>query len=131
MIYIKAVAKGEPDAAPLAKFFQYIDSTDEVILQHSIEMVKDKIDKNLKLNVNEAFLLYAYFVANQMRAKKKAAEIEKDAKSLLSPGQVMIGVPETLRIVTFDAIVDGKREWVTLQEPMSVSSYVMAANHQG
>ncbi|AIF84946.1 urea amidohydrolase (urease) gamma subunit [Candidatus Nitrososphaera evergladensis SR1] len=131
MIYIKAVAKGEPDAAPLAKFFQYIDSTDELILKHSIEMVKDKMDRNLKLNVNEAFLLYAYFVATQVRAKKKAAEIEKDANSLLSSDQVMIGVPETLRTITFDAIVDGKREWITLQEPMSVSSYVMANNSSG
>jgi urease subunit gamma len=126
MIYIKAVAKGEPDAAPFAKIFQYSDSTDELILQHSMEMIKDKIGKNMKLNVNEAFLLYAYFVATQVRARKKAAEIEKDARSLLSPSQVMIGVPETLRIITLDVIVDKRREWMTLQEPISVSGYVMA-----
>nr|WP_294808329.1 urease subunit gamma [uncultured Nitrososphaera sp.] len=128
MIYIKAVARGEPDAASLARVFQYTDSTDELIFQHSIEMAKDKLDRNLKLNVNEAFLLYAYFVATQVRAKKKATEIEKDAKSLLSPDRVMIGVPETLRIITFDAIVDGRREWVTLKEPISISGYVMANN---
>ncbi|MEO9363406.1 MAG: urease subunit gamma, partial [Nitrososphaera sp.] len=92
------------------------------------EMAKDKLDGNLKLNVNEAFLLYAYFVVTQVRAKKKAAEIEKDARSLLSQARVMIGVPETLRVITFDAIVDGKREWVTLKEPIPVSGYVMASN---
>lgn len=119
MIYIRAVARGEPDAAPLARIFQYVDSTDELILQHSMEMAKEKLDSNLKLNVNEAFLLYAYFVATQVRAKKEAAEIERAARLLLSPGQVMIGVPETLGVVTFDAIVDGKRKWVALREPIS------------
>ncbi len=125
MIYIKAVAKGEPGAAPLAKIFQYVDSTDELFLRHSMAMSKDKLDKNLKLNVNEAFLLYADFVVTQVRARKEAAEIEKGAKLLLSPGQVMIGVPETLRVIAFDAIIDGKREWVILHEPLSRPVQVM------
>ena len=126
MIYIKAMAKGEPDTAPLAKIFQYSDSTDELILKHSVEMVKDRLDKNLKLNVNEVFLLYANFVATQIRAKKKVDWIETSACSLISPSQVMIGVQETLRIITFDAIVDGRREWLTLKEPLAVSRRKLA-----
>ncbi len=126
MIYIKATVKGEPDVAPFTKVFQYSDATDELILQHSVQAVKDKLDRNLKLNVNEALLLYAYLAATQLRAKKRASEIEDDAKSLLSPMQVMVGVPETLRTIRFDAIVDGRREWLTLREPMRTSAYVMA-----
>lgn len=126
MIYIKATVKGEPDAAPFAKVFQYSDATDELILQHSVQAVKDKLGKNGKLNVNEALLLYAYLVATQLRARKRAAEIENDARALLSPERVMIGVPETLRTVRFDAIVDGRREWITLREPIQTSAYVMA-----
>ncbi|WP_415281678.1 urease subunit gamma [Candidatus Nitrososphaera sp. FF02] len=126
MIYIKATVKGEPDAAPFAKVFQYSDATDELILQHSVQAVKEKLDKNGRLNVNEALLLYAYLVATQLRARKRVAEIEKDARALLSPERVMIGVPETLRTVRFDAIVDGRREWITLREPMQTSAYVMA-----
>lgn len=126
MIYIKATVKGEQDVAPFTRVFQYSDATDELILQHSTEMVKEKLDKSLKLNVNEALLLYAYFAATQLRARKHAADVEKNAKSLLSPERVMVGVPETLRTIRFDAIVDGRREWITLKEPMQTSAYVMA-----
>jgi urease gamma subunit len=61
-----------------------------------------------------------------VRSKKRAAEIENDAKTVLSPSQVMVGVPETLRTIRIDAIVDGRREWLTLKEPMQTSAYVMA-----
>ncbi|MEM3160273.1 MAG: urease subunit gamma [Nitrososphaera sp.] len=127
MIYIKATARGEPDALPLARTFQYADKDDELILHHSVEMVKEKLLKNMKLNVNEALLLYAYFVTSQMRAKKHTGAIEKDAKAVLSAGQVMIGVPETLRTIAFDAVVDGRRDWVVLKEPIPSSGYIMAA----
>lgn len=126
MIYIKATVKGEPDVPPFARVFQYSDATDELILQHSVQAAKYKLDKNMKLNVNEALLLYAYMVVTEVRSKKRAVEIENDAKTLLSPEQVMVGVPETLRTIRFDAIVDGKREWLTLKEPMQTSAYVMA-----
>lgn len=127
MIYIKATAKGEPDAPPLFRTFRYADEGDELILHHSVEMAREKLLKNMKLNVNEALLMYAYFVAGQMRAKKGAGEIEKDAKAILSAGQVMIGVPETLRTIAFDAVVDGRRDWVVLREPIPSSGYMMAA----
>lgn len=127
MIYIKATAKGEPDVPPLAKTFQYSDESDELILHHSVEMIREKLLKNMKLNVNEALLLYAYFVASQMRAKKRAGTIEKDAKTVLSANQVMVGVPETLRTIAFEAVVDGRRDWVVLKEPVPASGYIMAA----
>lgn len=127
MIYIKATAKGEPEAPALTRTFQYADATDELILQHSVEMVREKLLKNLKLNVNEAMLLYAYFVACEIRAKKHAGTIENDAKTVLNAGQVLVGVPETLRTISFDAVVDGRREHVVLSEPVPASGYIMAA----
>jgi urease gamma subunit len=126
MIYIKATVKGEPDVPSFTKIFQYTDATDELILQHSVQAAKDKLGKGLKLNVNEALLLYAYLAATQLRAGKRVSEIEENAKSLLSPAQSMVGVPETLRTIRFDAVVDGRREWLTLKEPMRTSAYVMA-----
>lgn len=127
MIYIKAVAKGEPDAPALTRIFQYPDGTDELILHHSVEMAKEKLEKNMKLNVNEALLLYAYHVASGVRAKKRAGVIEKSARQVLSAGQVLVGVPETLRTISFDAIVDGRREWVVLKQPIPAPGYIMAA----
>jgi urease gamma subunit len=127
MIYIKATVKGEPDVPPLTRVFRYADKTDELILHHSVEMAREKLGKNMKLNVNEALLLYAYFVASEMRAEKRVGMIEKNAKTILSSGQAMVGVPETLRVLVFDAVVDGRREWVVLRQPISASGYIMAA----
>lgn len=127
MIYIRATAKGEQDMPPLVRIFQYPDDTDEIILRHSVEMTKEKIEKNMKLNVNEALLLYTYHVAGAVRAKKRVSVIEKSARRVLSEKQVLIGVAETLSKIHFDAIVDGRREWVVLKEPIPTSSYIMAA----
>ncbi len=127
MIYIKATVKGEPDAPPLTRVFQYSDETDELILRHSIGIAEEKLEKNMKLNVNEALLLYANHVALGVRAKKRAGVIEKNARSLLSANQVLVGVPETFRFISFDAVVDGRREWVVLKEPIPASGYIMAA----
>jgi hypothetical protein len=41
----------------------------------------------------------------------------------------MIGVPETLRKITFEAIVDNmpKKQIITFDEPMPTSSYILTA----
>lgn len=126
MIYVKATVKGEPDMAPFTKVFQYSDETDELILHHSIEMVREKLGKKMKINVNEALLAYCHYVIMQVRASKRAGAIEKGASGVLSAGQVMIGVPETLRAVAFDAIVDERRVQVTLNQPIPATGYAMA-----
>jgi urease gamma subunit len=127
MIYIKATVKGEADAPPLTRIFQYSDATDELILHHSVGMVKERLEKNMKLNINQVLLLYAYHVAVGVRTKKRAGAIEKSAGSILSPRQVLVGVPETLRTILFDVVVDGRREWVVLEDPIPASEYIMAA----
>jgi urease gamma subunit len=127
MIYVKVTVKGEPDVAPFTRVFQYSDKTDELILHHSVEAVKERLGRQLKINVNEALLIYCHYVAIQMRAKKRAGTIEKDAKDILQAEQVMIGVPETLRTISLDAIVDERRVQVTLNQPVSATGYNMAA----
>ncbi|MGI0005168.1 MAG: urease subunit gamma, partial [Nitrososphaera sp.] len=123
MIYMKATVKGEPDAAPFTKVFQYIDETDELILHHSVEMVREKLGKKMKINVNEALLVYCNYVAAQVRAKKSVGAIEKEVSDVLSSEQVMIGVPETLRTIALDAIVDKTRVQVTLSHPVAATGY--------
>jgi urease gamma subunit len=128
MIYIRTVARGEPEVPPLVKIYQYSDSTDELILKHSVGMVQEKLGKKMRINVNEAMLLYCNYIVGQMRAKKHAGTIEKDTKGILSAEQVMIGVPETLRTIRLDAIVDGRREWLTLKEPIPASKNMLVAD---
>lgn len=126
MIYIEALAQGELNARPIARTFQYSDGTDELILRHSIEMVEEKLEKKMRINVNEALLAYCSYVTGKMRAKAPAAAIEKGARDLLSAKQVMIGVPETLRTIALDAIVDNRRERITIREPIPSTEYVTA-----
>lgn len=127
MIYIKVTTTGERDAPPLTRIFQYTDENDELILHHSVEMARSKLGKNMQLNVNEALLLYVHHVASEVRVKKHAGVIEKSARSILSAGQVLVGVPETLRIIALDAVVEGRHEWIVLKEPIPISRYIMAA----
>jgi urease gamma subunit len=126
MIYVKATVKGEQDVAPFTKVFQYSDDTDEMILHHSIEMVREKLGKGMKINVNEALLAYCHYAITQMRANKRAGAIERGARGVLTPEQVMIGVPETLRTVALDAIVGKRRVQVTLNQPVPATGYTMA-----
>lgn len=126
MIYIRVTAHGEPDAPPLVRVYQYVDSDDKLILQHSAGAVREKLGKGMKVNINEAILLYCQHVVAGMRADKRAAVIEKSARDVLAKEQAMVGVAETLRIVALDAVVDGRREMITLTEPIPPTGYIMA-----
>jgi urease gamma subunit len=127
-IYIRATAHGEPDTPPLVRVYQYSDRDGDelIILEHSAAMVQEKLGKGMKVNVNEALILYCRHVATSMRAKKRASVIEKSARNVLVADQVMVGVPETLRTIALDAVVDGRREVIILKEPIPSAGYVMA-----
>jgi urease gamma subunit len=128
MIYVKATVKGEQDMALFTRVFQYSDETDELILHHSVEMVNEKLGKKGRINVNEALLAYCHYVASQLREGRRAGAIEKGASKILSAEQVMIGVPETLRTIALDAIVDERRVQLTLNQPIAATGgYAMAA----
>ena len=126
MIYIRATAHGELDVPPMVRVYQYSDGDDELILEHSTAMVQEKLGRGLKINVNEAMLLYCHHITREMRAKKRAEAIEKNVKNVLVADQVMVGVPETLRIIMLDAVVDGRREVITLREALPSAGYIMA-----
>jgi urease subunit gamma len=91
------------------------------------ERIKEKLAQNLKINTNESLLLYCAYVVSELRAHKSIDSIEKNASRILSTDKVMIGVPETLRKITFEAIVDNmpKKQIITFDEPMPTSSYIL------
>ena len=61
-----------------------------------------------------------------MRDRKSQDEIENSAHGIVSSDQVLIGVPETLREMSFDVIVDDFPEQrIKLFEPMKISNYMM------
>ena len=128
MIKIKAQVKGEPDAPPLIRVFEYKDKSDDLIFYSTVEIIKQKIARNLKINANESLIMYCAYVVSELRAHKSINSIEKNASKILSTDKVMIGVPETLRKIRLEAMIDNMpKKQITLDEPMPTSSYILTA----
>ena len=128
MIDIKAEIKGEPDTPPLIRVFEYKDKSDDLIFYSTVEIIKQKIARNLKINANESLIMYCAYIVSELRAHKSINTIEENASKILSTDNVMIGVPETLRKITFEAMVDNMpKKQITLDEPMPTSSYILTA----
>jgi hypothetical protein len=49
MILIKGEIEGESDVPPFTRFFEYREKLDEQIFFDSLEIIKDKVAKNLRI----------------------------------------------------------------------------------
>jgi urease subunit gamma len=106
MIYVKAVIKGEDDIPPFTRLFEYPDKSDESIFFTAIKMIKQRLSKNLRINIHECLMIYCGYIIEQLRASESIKSIEANAKKVLSIDQVMIGVPECLKKITFEVTID-------------------------
>jgi len=123
---IKITVKGEPDVSPFTRTFQYSSKTDEEIFANLISMVKDKLDRNLRININEAITAFSALVVSELKDGKSIEQIQKNASALLKPEQVMIGVPETLQQMSFEVTLDdGNKRLVVLDTPIRISDYIL------
>ncbi len=127
MIYITAVIKGEEDVPAFTKIFEY-DSNSEDIFFKGVEVIKNRLSHNLKININETLMIYAALVINDIRAGKPISEIQENAISLLSPDRVMIGVPESMRKITFEVTIDNhEKQFLVLNEPIPITDYILTS----
>ena len=118
--------QGEPDVSPFTQIYQYSTKADEEIFINSTTMIQDRLNKNLKININEVLSIYSTFIVSELRDSKSIEHIQKNAYGLLRPEQVMIGVPETLRKVSFEVILDDKSmNLVVLNTPIQIFDYVL------
>ncbi len=93
---------------------------------NSAIMIKDRLDNNLKININEAILVYSSFIVSKLRDGIPIEQIQKNASQLLNPEQVMIGVPETLRTMSFEVMLDdGYMKFIVLNTPIQISDYIL------
>lgn len=91
------------------------------------ELIKEKLSKNLRVNTNESLALYCGYVVNQLRARRSIDSIENNAAKILEADNVMIGVPETLRRISFEVILDTLTiKKIFFREPIPATSYKMA-----
>jgi urease gamma subunit len=126
MIDIRVIVRGESDTPPFVRMFQYFDKDEESIFLNSVLAIKEKVEKRLKINANESLVVYCAYVIDQVRDHKSQDDIENAVLDVLSSDQVLIGVPETLREMSFDVIVDKyPKQRIKFSEPMKISNYIM------
>ncbi|HUG97462.1 MAG TPA: urease subunit gamma [Nitrososphaera sp.] len=123
MIYVKATVRGEPDAAAFTRVFDY----DEAIFLSSAKVIEEKVQRSIKINAGEALIAYCAHVVKSIRAGKQDSNIQDEAQEILSVDKVMIGVPETLRMITFEAAIDSRpARKIVLEQPIPAGKYSMA-----
>jgi len=124
---VTVTVQGEPDTAPFTRIYQFYNKTDYIILSNSIKTINKKLSRKMKININETLYIYLKYLIDQLRSHEKRNEIIKNASKLLTPDQVMIGVPESLRKINFNIKLETtQRLRITINEPISTTSYVLA-----
>ncbi len=124
MIRVKTTVRGEQDVQSFTRIFDY----DEQVFFNSAGMIEDKIQRNMKINANEALMAYCAYVVKSIRARRKDSDIQNGASEILSADNVMIGVPETLQSITFKVTLDNKFRKVAIKKPIPINSYIMAGH---
>ena len=122
MIHVKATVRGEPDAPAFTRVFDY----DEEIFLSSAKVIEEKVQRDMKINTGEALIAYCTHVVRSIRAGKQDGNIQDEARKILSVDKVMIGVPETLRVITLEAVIDSRpARKIVLEQPIPAGKYSM------
>ena len=100
----KITLKGEPDTQPLTKDFRFDREIDLKVLSNSVKIITDKLSKGARINVNEVLLIYLEYIILGFESNLEVNDMMVHVSTMLSNKQVMIGVPESLREITFDII---------------------------
>jgi len=126
MILVNVMVQGEPDTKPFFKTFQHQSKSDESIFFESAKLVQGRILRNLRININETITIFTAYIVTELRAGKTITEIQKHASEILSPEKVLIGVPESLRMLTFTVALDNiPKQVVTLNTPIPIFTYFL------
>jgi urease gamma subunit len=89
-------------------------------------MVKDKLSRNLRLNIHETLHVFCAYVVSEIRSGKSESQIIYNSSKILTRDNVLFGVPETLRQITFNTIVDNlPKKIIQFTEPIPTMNYIM------
>jgi urease gamma subunit len=92
-----------------------------------IKYINGKLSKGTRINLNEALYIYLNYIIKELRLHRKTNEMITNASTLLTPDQVMIGVPESLRKISFNVVMpNSQRLKITIKEPISTTGYILA-----
>ena len=125
MIRIEVLIEGEPDILPSIKLFEFKDE-DEAIFLNVIEMLKDKLSRNLRLNTHETLHVFCAYIVSEIRSGKSESQIIDNSSKILTSDNVLFGVPETLRQITFNTTVDNlPKRVIRFTKPIPIMNYIM------
>lgn len=119
-------AGGEPGGAPYVKRFQFDDPAD-VVFAASCQKIREELRGGRRININGALLLFLEFVVSSVTDRADAGQIRDGASSLLSPDQVMIGVPELLARIDFEVAAYGRKFAVSIDRPIPVQNFAFSS----
>ncbi len=110
--------------------FHY-EKSDEQIFFESTKLIKKHLLNNMRLNINEALGLFVAYVITSLNERKTINEIQKHIPDMLLPHQVMIGVPESLRKLTFTITTkDIDKEQIFITTPIQIVQYSLDGQKQ-
>jgi len=127
LIDVTVIVQGDPDTVPFTRIFRFYNKADYIILSKLIKSINDKLSKDMRINLNETLYIYLNYIIKELRLHWKTNEMITNASTLLTPDQVMIGVPESLRKISFNVVMpNSQRLKITIKEPISTTGYILA-----
>jgi len=94
-------------------------------------LAKERMRKGIKLNYPEAIAVIVSHVFETARlGNKTVEEIEKEASKILSPDDVMEGVPSMIEAVDIEATFPDGTKLVVLRNPIKPKHHHGGASHQ-
>jgi urease subunit gamma/beta len=92
--------------------------SEKLLLAVAGMVARDRLDRGVRLNHPEAVALLSTWVVERAREGMGVAELMEAGRSVLSPDQVMPGVPEMLHDVQVEATFPDGRKLVTVHDPL-------------
>lgn len=96
---------------PTQKQFFLRDNIDEVIFYNTYKVIKTKVDRRLRINLDESVWLYCAYIIKHIRLGEDTNKIIDRLSKLLTKDMVMIGVPEIMDKTNFEISIDHNCEF--------------------
>ena len=128
MIDVQITIKGENAQNSSHKKYYYPNESDEEIFFNSVQLVTARIEKKLKINLNEMLTIFLDFLVREYRKKRDIDKIKDNLSKLLTHDQVLIGVPELVKKIEFSGMIDINPKFtMVVNEPILIPEYTIKA----
>lgn len=97
--------------------------TEKLLLAVAGMVARDRLDRGVLLNHPETVALLSTWVIERARDGVGVARLMEEGRTVLSPDQVMPGVPEMLHDVQVEATFPDGRKLVTIHDPLGHSGH--------